>query len=182
MSTFLYFAYGSNMLSARLTGRCPSANRVGLAKAIGWEHHFSKKSIDESGKATLVRVNTSDAAVQGVLFEICITERDALDEHEGSGYQRSETFEIVQSEDGQPKQVTTYLAIDTLIGLEPYDWYLALIIAGGIENGIDSASLKSLRKQSFKLDANEDRKGRRLAIEALRTAGHTNWRRLLNSE
>lgn len=32
--TFLYFAYGSNMLSARLKARCPSAKVIGKATGI----------------------------------------------------------------------------------------------------------------------------------------------------
>jgi gamma-glutamylcyclotransferase len=38
--TFLYFAYGSNMLPARLLGRCPSAKVVRTGVARAWSLIF----------------------------------------------------------------------------------------------------------------------------------------------
>ena len=52
--TFHYFADGSNMMTARLLGRCPSAKVVSLAHADGYKLAFSKLSVDTSGKATLI--------------------------------------------------------------------------------------------------------------------------------
>lgn len=57
--TFLYFAYGSNMLPTRLLGRCPSARVVGTGVARAWSLAFSKASKDGSGKATLVTAPNS---------------------------------------------------------------------------------------------------------------------------
>ena len=74
--TFLYFAYGSNMLPARLLGRCPSAKAVGLGVARAWSLEFSKASKDGSGKATLVAAPNS--AIPGVIFEIDLAEREHL--------------------------------------------------------------------------------------------------------
>jgi hypothetical protein len=92
--TFLYFAYGSNMLPARLLGRCPSARAVGLGVARGWNLEFSKASKDGSGRATLVPAPAS--AIPGVIFEIDLTEREKLDKHEGVGlgYRRDDTFAV----------------------------------------------------------------------------------------
>ena len=52
-TTFHYFAYGSNMLTARLKARCSGAELVGRAFADGWGIEFSKPGEDGSGKATL---------------------------------------------------------------------------------------------------------------------------------
>ena len=79
--TFFYFAYGSNMLPTRLLGRCPSAKAVGLGVARAWSLEFSKASKDGSGKATLVAAPNS--AIPGVIFEIDLSEREQLDQHEG---------------------------------------------------------------------------------------------------
>jgi len=78
--TFLCFAYGSNMLPARLLGRCPSGKLVGTGVARAWSLAFSKASKDGSGKATLVTAPNS--AVPGVIFEIDLAEREQLDRHE----------------------------------------------------------------------------------------------------
>jgi hypothetical protein len=53
MGDFVYFAYGSNMLTARLRERCPSARPLGLAAAPGYGVAFNKQGMDGSGKATL---------------------------------------------------------------------------------------------------------------------------------
>jgi len=81
--TFLCFAYGSNMLPARLLGRCPSGKLVGTGVARAWSLAFSKASKDGSGKATLVTAPNS--AVPGVIFEIDLAEREQLDRHEALG-------------------------------------------------------------------------------------------------
>jgi hypothetical protein len=79
MDTFKYFAYGSNMLTERLRERCPSAKAIGVAVAFGYALEFSKRSSDYSGKATIVRSRKSEEHVFGVVFEIAMSERAALD-------------------------------------------------------------------------------------------------------
>ena len=74
--TFLYFAFGSNMLSNRLIARCPSAKLVGKAFVQDHALEFTKKSVDGSGKATLIE--RTGVITPGVLFEIETAERDAL--------------------------------------------------------------------------------------------------------
>ena len=46
----LYFAYGSNMLTARLRERMPSCKPLGIAKLPGHALRFHKRSKDQSGK------------------------------------------------------------------------------------------------------------------------------------
>ena len=52
--SFLFFAYGSNMLTDRLRERCPDARPLGAAIARGYVLSFSKRSRDGSSKATLL--------------------------------------------------------------------------------------------------------------------------------
>ncbi len=51
-----HFAYGSNMLTRRLTdsSRAPSAVACGVATALGFVVRFHKVGADGSGKCTLV--------------------------------------------------------------------------------------------------------------------------------
>ena len=81
--TFYYFAYDSNMLTTRLTQRCPGAIVVGLATAADTVVEFSKPSEDKSGKATLRQAVGNRTA--GVVFTIPRAERDQLDSCEGVG-------------------------------------------------------------------------------------------------
>jgi len=48
--TILYFAYGSNMLSARLQERAPSATAIAIGKISGHRLCWHKRSRDGSGK------------------------------------------------------------------------------------------------------------------------------------
>ncbi|RNF34126.1 gamma-glutamylcyclotransferase family protein [Paracoccus methylarcula] len=97
MSIF-YFAYGSNMLPARLAARCPSAKLIGRAHAPGYRVRFAKRGMDGSAKATLV---TSEGAASGVLFTLDPKDLAALDRAEGAGrgYDRLDDFSI--RHDGQ---------------------------------------------------------------------------------
>lgn len=77
MTTFLYFAYGSNMLTPRLVVRCRTAAAIGRATATGHRLAFDKRSKDGSGKATLI----ADPAhtVPGVLVRLDVSDQSALD-------------------------------------------------------------------------------------------------------
>ena len=83
---FLYFAYGSNMLPARLQARCSTARVIGTATAQNFELNFSKLGKDSSGKATLVESAIGGTVTPGVLFEIERIELHHLDQAEGAGY------------------------------------------------------------------------------------------------
>src|SRR3989338_5140742 len=95
MTTFTYFAYGSNMLDERLQDRCPSARSVGLARAPGFYICFKKRSTDQSGKATLVEEKMVDMEALGVLFEIDEDEHGCLDEAE-KGYDPTNKFKVIR--------------------------------------------------------------------------------------
>ena len=132
--TLYYFAYGSNMLTTRLKSRCPGAILVGRADADDTVIEFSKPSTDESGKATLRQADGGRTA--GVLFEIPSAELGQLDSHEGvgSGYERRDAFLIRPVDSEDIIQAATYLATSRDSALKPYDWYLALVIAGAHEH------------------------------------------------
>jgi hypothetical protein len=82
---FVTFAYGSNMLTARIRARCPSAQFAGVAELSGFELCWHKKSTDRSGKCDVVPTSQPGASVFGVLYEIAAGEKADLDEAEGFG-------------------------------------------------------------------------------------------------
>lgn len=83
--TFQYFAYGSNMLTRRLTARAPSAKRVAIGFAQGRRLSFDKLSSDGSGKCDAEATNISTDRVYGVIFEIAEYDRQPLYIAEGAG-------------------------------------------------------------------------------------------------
>ena len=178
--TFCYFAYGSNMLTERLKVRCPRAKAIGCAIADGQVIEFSKRSKDNSGKATLS--GKTGARTVGVLFEIPKNERDDLDDAEGvsgGGYERCNEFVVSLVDGDGTMTATTYLATKTESGLKPYDWYLALVIAGASEHDLGEDCLASLRRVNSKRDPRASRCTRIEAIEVLKKAGFPDYGKLL---
>ncbi len=165
MGSFLYFAYGSNMLSARLCERCPSAVPIGVASAPGHSICFRKEGRDGSGKATLIPVNGSGVEALGVLYRIDLSEQPALDLAEAR-YDRIDTFPV-RSEPGRTiAQAATYIAQADACwdGLWPFDWYLALIMAGACEHRFDESYLAMLAAVGTLKDRETNRAARMLAL------------------
>jgi gamma-glutamylcyclotransferase len=179
MSRFHYFAYGSNLLTPRLTARCPSAKVIGRATATDYRFEFSKVSHrDGSAKATL-RV-APGALTHGVVYEVDLAERDTLDRFEGVGlgYKRPDDIEFL-FEDGGTVTGSTYIATDPQDGLRPFDWYLALILAGAREHALHASHVSAISMSQYDTDTDHTREGRIAAVAALEAAGHVDWLTLL---
>ena len=171
MTTFTYFAYGSNMLVERLQQRCATARVLGHAAAKGHLIHFNKKGKDGSGKASICRTNAWGAIVYGVLFEIDVSERAVLDRFEGhpNGYRRDDNFIVETVDDTNRLAVSTYIAADHAIdeNLKPFDWYLALAVAGLIQHKLPDEYREHLMKTECIQDP--DRNNRNTAFKLLNT-------------
>ena len=146
---------------------------MGVARE--WKLEFSKASKDGSGKATLVAAPNS--AVPGVIFEIDLTEREQLDKHEGVGfgYRRDDTFAV----EGAATPTSCYLGTSLNHMLQPFDWYLATVIAGAEFHGLGNAHVSTLRGTRFVDDTELDRKTRVTAIKVMRKHGIEDYRKLL---
>jgi gamma-glutamylcyclotransferase len=178
MPTFHYFAYGSNLLTTRLVARCASARVVAAAVTDGWSVSFTKPGADGSGKAGLIE--QAGASHPGVVYEIAAHDMPILDRFEGAGhgYSRTDDFAVMLS-GGERLKASTYMPTRHDATLKPFDWYLALCIAGAHEHGLDSAVLERFRSHAHVADTDHSREGRRLALEALSAAGHQDWPGLL---
>lgn len=181
--SFLYFAYGSNMLAARLSHRCPSASVIGPVSALGHKLAFEKASNDGSGKAMLAAAADGALHVPGVLFEISLADRPALDEAEGVGfgYERTDSFAVTTGRDGKTVKATTYLATAVDPRLKPDDWYLALVIAGAHQHNLGAEHVRALRRTEYVIDDQPTRMARAIALRALQSSGHPDYRLLLGS-
>lgn len=181
--TFLHFAYGSNMLTEWLRDRCPGAKPIGIAVAANQKLMFGKRSIDKSGKATLVPAD--GVHTPGIVYEIAEGERQLLDAAEGfkhdkpndpARYRRDNNFQIQLIGSDRFITATTYLANKPENGLKPYDWYLALLIAGAVQHGLDPDHIKMLKRIEFD-KTNENRQN---AIDCLKAAGYGKYEILLS--
>lgn len=173
MTSILYFAYGSNMLTQRLAVRCPSARSVGVAYAPNHALEFSKKNADTSGKATLVPYE--NAKQYGVLFHISRDELSTLDAIEGVGfgYERNDVFSVISASNGERLLATTYIATTPEQGLKPFDWYLALVIAGAQQHNLPTNQLETFQQTPFIVDAQTNRPTRLKSLKALQVSGET---------
>lgn len=171
MATFLYFAYGSNMMTARLTDRCASAKPVGMAFAENHQLTFWKPSDDGSGKGHLIESEGTSQA--GVLYEINVDDRAELDSFEGvgNGYRREDNFPVRRASEGEVVNAVTYLATGPDEKRQPYDWYLALIVTGAREHGLGDHVIGQLISTPYNPDPMPKRKRRLQAIDLLARAG-----------
>ena len=165
------------MLPARLINRCTSAKLIGTAVALNYQRQFSKPGKDGSGKAMLVAA--PGAHLSGVLYEIDIAERDVLDRYEGSGYSRDDSLLVDCTASGTACLANTYLATRSDPFLKPFDWYLAVVIAGAIHHGMDGESIIELKDTVFMADPSQFRTTRIAAIKAMQDHGIGDYRRLL---
>jgi hypothetical protein len=177
--TFLYFAYGSNMLPARLQARCKTARLVGCALAEESDLTFSKISNDGSGKATLAPA--SSVQTPGALFEIAGSDLPALDKAEGvgTGYERDDRFSINLTANGECVTATTYIATAIDSRLKPYDWYLALVIAGAKHHSLGEEYIQRLRAIEYRTDTRGAAANRVDALAAFQAHGIADYRSLL---
>jgi gamma-glutamylcyclotransferase len=171
MRTFTYLAYGSNMLTGRLRARCPSAAPIGAGSLHGYALAFCKRSVDFSGKASLV--SAPGAVVHGVLFAIDLAERHRLDQAEGPGYRRVEGMRVLVAGSGKPVTACAYVVTEeaTDHALLPYDWYRALILAGAAQHGLPPDYVGFLSGHGFRTDCELERPSRLEALRVLDAIG-----------
>lgn len=133
----MYFAYGSNMATARLRRRMPSCEPLGMATLPGYALRFHKRSSDKSGKCNAL-AGGNDDGVMGVLFSFDPAELAKLDEAEGVGAGYERAMVTVIDDKGRRLEVLTYLATPGYIddGLKPYGWYKDFVVAGAREHGL----------------------------------------------
>jgi hypothetical protein len=162
MTSFYYFAYGSNMLRNRLCERCPSARVVSSAILNGWELKWHKKSKDGSGKCDIVQSETPGGVVYGVLYEIDYAEKPTLDKAEGLGNGYKDLQIILNSHPNL--SVTTYQASNIDAEIKPYTWYRELVLAGAEENKLPDIYIEGLRSIPSIEDSDRERHDKNIRI------------------
>lgn len=159
----LYFAYGSNMSTARLRARVPSA--VALGRAYLPRHRLAFHKIGRDGSAKCDIVSDDHAVgVHGVVFVIDLAERGMLDEAEGLGRGYGVQQVSVHASSGEPLDAFAYVAtaVDPL--LRPYAWYLHHVLAGAIEHALPHDYVAMIRDTVACDDPDRERHARELSI------------------
>ncbi|MFN8587271.1 MAG: gamma-glutamylcyclotransferase family protein [Candidatus Eisenbacteria bacterium] len=154
--SFLCFAYGSNMLTARLRGRTPSARVIATGYVVGRRLTFDKVSSDGSGKCDMESSQEPGSQVHGVLFRIDEAQRAELDECEGLGKGYETEIVSVVTPSGVV-QALAYVATNKQTGLQPYDWYKAFVVEGAREHELPAEYIGKIEQVFAKQDLKTSR-------------------------
>ena len=104
----LYFAFGSNIDTAQMRQRCPSA-RV-LAEALLPKHRLVFNGFSRSwGGAVASVMRDPDADVPGLLYDLAAADIARLDGFEGHPWVYARCARLVRLADGTQKRAQVYI-------------------------------------------------------------------------
>lgn len=160
-----YFAYGSNMCTARLGSRIDGAKAVGVAKLPKHSLRWHKRSTDGSGKCDAFFTGRSTDEIVGVVYELADDQKAELDRVEslGNGYV-DKHLEVQLA--GRTKRAVLYTATKDAIDPQatPYDWYKEHVLCGAKDHPLPYGYVRSLEAISCKTDADAKRAAKERAI------------------
>jgi hypothetical protein len=161
-----YFAYGSNMSSARLRRRIVHMQKVTVASLHGYQLVFHKRGMDGSGKCHVQYTGEAQDRVLGVVYDICDRSRLLLDEFEGLGRGYEAMPVNLVAADRQRVHAFTYYATHLDEKLLPFDWYKQHVVLGAEEQGLPDEYIKRIRTIETIEDSNINRIQTELAVHA----------------
>ena len=162
----IYFAYGSNMSTARLRQRVPSARALGVAVLHGHRLAFHKAGRDGSAKCDVALSTQPGDRVYGVIYAMHTRHRQRLDLAEGLGMGYEHKMVTVQLAEGNEASALTYRATHTDPALLPYRWYLEHVLRGAREHGLPDHYLATIAATNSADDPDPQRHLAELAIYA----------------
>ncbi|MDN3516998.1 gamma-glutamylcyclotransferase family protein [Aquisalimonas lutea] len=161
-----YFAYGSNMLVARLRERTPSARLVGAASLAGHSLHFHHVS-RQDGTAKCNIAACEGEVVHGVVYDVHASEQPVLDRAEdlGRGYHIEERQVLLGADS---VSVFCYVAVPGTIddNRQPFRWYRDIVLAGAQEHGFPSGYVARIAREPVIEDPDAERAARHAALLA----------------
>jgi hypothetical protein len=154
-----YFAFGSNMLLARLSRRVPSAKVISIGTLTGHKLMWHKESSDGSGKCDALQTDNDSDVLYGVLFDMAEHDKSSLDAAEGLGYGYDEKIvSVFAKTEKEMIEAVTYYATSIKDGYPPYHWYKSFVLEGAIENNLPDDYVEMIREVESIEDKNETRR------------------------
>lgn len=159
-----YFAFGSNLSSARLLERIPEASKHCVAVLAKHRLCWHKKGQDLSGKCDIVFTGNPEDTVYGVVYMMTHAEKLELDVYEGAGigYERREIQ--VTALHGDVIEVFTYYALEIDQRRQPYHWYKEHVMRGALEHGLPPHYVEHIRATPSIDDHDAQRHHREISI------------------
>lgn len=162
-----YFAYGSNLLQARLAARTPSARF--LTNAVLPQHRlaFHKAGSDDSAKCDAFFTGDDRDQTHGVVYALSAADKTVLDAIEGvgCGYEIKEV--TVHTTQGA-LTVFTYVAQAAYLDAtqQPFAWYHQFVLLGARQRGLPASVITALEQVATKADPDAERARANAAIAA----------------
>lgn len=128
-----YFAYGSNMNSARVVERGLAFENVFSASLDNVELRFNKKAVRDPNIAYANVMYAKNSVVEGVVYQLADAQQILkMDHFEGSPVRYSRELFWVQKRDGSKISAWVYVANQAMLAdrLRPARWYLEHLLAG----------------------------------------------------
>jgi gamma-glutamylcyclotransferase (GGCT)/AIG2-like uncharacterized protein YtfP len=144
----LYFAYGSNMSSRRLSERISGVQTLGPGRLDGSRMVCNKPGRDGSGKANLVA--EPGGKVWGVLYRLSAHQWTALDAFEGEYVRRVYPVRLASQE--RVNAQAYVWGPSKSPALLPFKWYRDLLVEGAREHGLPTDYVEMLRSLHCALD------------------------------
>lgn len=144
-----YFAYGSNMLRARLEERVGPVVVVGAAMLEGYAHSFTTLGRDGTGKGNIMVA--SGSAVYGVAYRLQPAQLERLTEFERAYRMVSLSVRIgapPSPAPGTQMSTITFQALRPVPPLQPRAEYLAYYERGMREHGLPEDYLRMVLAQA----------------------------------
>ncbi|XP_023676953.1 gamma-glutamylcyclotransferase [Paramormyrops kingsleyae] len=146
-ASFLYFAYGSNLLKERLQLENPSAKALCVArltdhKLVFGNHRGLPSNRWHGGVATIEHSSGED--VLGVVWEMNIDDLESLDRQENVRSGIYSPVEVSVWAAGQKITCRTYI-MNSCVYASPSPQYLKVIVMGAEQNGLPEDYQKKLR-------------------------------------
>ena len=148
MGTFHYFAYGSNMLTARLRALTMSVGGAARDRNAG----RARAGVSEGIRRWLRQVRHPGWEAGGCrsrrrLSDCVRVSGNSSTKPRGSARDTTSLkWKIATSQGTIP--CVTYVATRINDGLRPYDWYRNLVLAGALEHGLPDAYVDQIARDS----------------------------------
>ena len=159
-----YFAFGSNLSSARLLQRIPEASKYCVATLQQHRLCWHKKGQDQSGKCDIVFTGKPLDTVYGVVYLMTHDEKLELDAYEGAGIGYERRVIQVSTLHGAVIDAFTYCALEIDQRRRPYHWYKEHVLRGALEHEFPSHYVEHIKGTRSIDDRDETRHQRELSI------------------
>ena len=165
----LYFAYGSNLSTVRLTGRVPSTELITTGKLRQHRLVFHKVGRDGSAKCDAFYTGHPDDFLYGAVYRINPDQKILLDQAEGlgNGYQTKQVTIVTES--AEDLIAFTYYATRTATDIKPFHWYREHVLSGAREHGFPESYIEKITAIDATEDKDRHRMKKELSIYAIST-------------